>query len=96
VTVDAHPRRPLVLAASRYALDQAARLLPAGVCLENVVEAAIIAGTLEIKGPPKIGQTATVYVNAHKVAVEVRRTLSPMTNRKAWQPINVWPQAAAR
>jgi hypothetical protein len=94
VAVAAHPRRPLVLTATRYALEQAARLLPAGECLENLVEAAIIAGTIKTTGPPKIGQAATVFLDAHQLAVQVKRTTSPLTGRKAWQPLNVVPRAS--
>jgi hypothetical protein len=86
VSAHAHPRMPLVLAASREAQEQAQRFGVRG-CLENVVTVAIGAGN--VHGDPGVGRTANVYLDG--AVVEVRRVRSRLSGRKAWVPIAVRP-----
>lgn len=78
-------RRPLVLAARREAVEQAARLGVAG-CLENLVAAAIVDG--RVVGFPRVGGTARVTLLDGGYVVEVKRVEAP-SGRKAWIPIGI-------
>jgi hypothetical protein len=84
----AHPRLPLVLAATRRALDDAARLLPPGVVLENAVTDAI--ARRHFHGVHRVGESTDVFLHDLGVVATVRRTLAP-SGRKAWLPIDVRP-----
>lgn len=83
-------RRPLVLAGSRVALEQAARLAP-GVVIETEIRAAIEAGALR-----RVGDTAIVDLDQIGLEAEVARATSPTTGRKAWRPIRVTTQRRTR
>jgi hypothetical protein len=83
-----HPRLPLVLSATLAATEQAQRLLPAGApAIETLVHRAIAAS--RVHSEPKVGGTTTVFVPQHGLVVVVERTLSPLTNRRAWRPLAV-------
>ena len=77
--------RPLVLAASEVARQEAKRL---GVTrpLENLVHEAISTG--RIASEPGVGRHTSVYVDPDLV-VRVLRTRSPGSGRRAWLPIGV-------
>lgn len=85
MSVDVHPRLPLVLAATRNASGQAALLLP-GVILENAVTDAIARG--EIAHDRRRGR-AVVFLDERDVLVSVRRIRSASSGRLAWQPFKV-------
>ena len=89
-----HPRRPLVLAATARAADEAQRLGFRGV-LENAVQRAIEAGSV-IGGTNRDGGEIPVLLHEHVLAVRVRRTRSPLTGRRCWLPFSVERLAARR
>jgi hypothetical protein len=80
-----HPRLPLILSASRAAVDQARRL---GVDrpLENLVEEAIKCGDLE--GGHQVGHVGGCPIPEFGVFVVLNRTRAP-SGRKAFHPIGV-------
>jgi hypothetical protein len=82
-----HPRLPLVLGATQTATDQAARLLPAGAQLENLVLGAIASGRMFARSR-KTG-TARVHLPAHGLVVDVARVPSP-SGRGAWRPLRLY------
>jgi hypothetical protein len=81
-----HPRLVLVLGASAKVLDQARRLGFTGV-LENEVQAAIVAGQIRRHGARKVGDTTGVFLRDWGLLVIVKRTVSPLSGRKCWVPI---------
>jgi hypothetical protein len=85
--MSAHPRRPLVLAATARAVDEARRLGFAGV-LENAVQGAIEAGSV-VGGTSRDGGEIPVLLYEHGLAVRVRRTRSRLTGRRCWLPFSV-------
>jgi hypothetical protein len=85
-----HLRLPLVLCATRAALTQAERLLPAGVVLENAVAAAIARGEMR-GGATRPGSECPVVLHQYGVEVRVRRTRSASSGRKCWIPVGVTP-----
>jgi hypothetical protein len=76
------PRRKgrLLIFATRRAIEQASRLLPADGVLEVEVERSIRTG--RIHRPRRASGTATVYGGDWKASL--RRIPSPLTGRKAW------------
>lgn len=102
MTVDAHPRLLLVLAATRSAQQQARRLGLDGV-LENLVAEAFAEGRVTNTGAVRrngavvragvlsdepVGESRYAWL-AGDVRVEVRRTKSPTSRRKCWLPVAV-------
>ena len=83
-----HARYPLVFS-SRAAAEEAARLLPRGRCLENLVGAAIAGGRLS--GEPRGSEPAAVYLDSEGLVARAVRTRSPLTGRKAWRVLSVRP-----
>src|SRR5687767_5110386 len=81
-------RLPLVLAASRTALEQAAALLPPRTILENLVADAIVRGDVRHR-PDGIVIALTPGVQAVCL-----RTSSPLTGRRAWRSVAVPPAEA--
>ncbi|MFL5943684.1 MAG: hypothetical protein ACJ75L_10520 [Gaiellaceae bacterium] len=77
--------RPLVLAATNTALEQARRLGVSG-CLENRVEE-----TLRTVGPAtrdnRVGRRSSVLLRQFGVLVVCERVLSPMSSKKGWRPV---------
>jgi hypothetical protein len=90
-----HPRKPLVLCGTRQAIEQAERMLPVGVVLENLVADAITRGDV-IGGASRDGGECPVLLHEHRAEVRVRRTRSPLTGRKCWIPVEVRPLAGPR
>jgi hypothetical protein len=80
--VSEHLRLPLVLAAGREVLDEAARLLPPGASLEERTRRAILDGALT-------AGSGIVQLRKEQVIVRVVRTRSPLTGRKCWRPVAV-------
>ena len=78
-------RKPLILNTALVALEQAARRLPAGVVLENLVGAAIAEEGLSRRD----GDGWIVPLREHSVDAVVTRTTSPLTGRKAWRIVAV-------
>ncbi len=87
-----HPRFPLVFGSAR-ATDDARRLLPRRLVLENLVTTAIGAGFLSHE--PRNGRAADVYLDEHGVVAEVVRTRSPLTGRKAFKVTALRPTTHA-
>jgi hypothetical protein len=83
-----HPRKPLVLCATRSAIAEAERLLPVGVVLENAVSDAITRGDVR-GGATRPGAECAVELHQHGVEVRVRRTRSASSGRRAWIPVGV-------
>ncbi len=80
-------RRPLVMSATRDAVEQAKRLGFTG-CLENLTEQAIQRGDV-VGGTSHDGGTMVALMREHGVEVVVTRTRSPSSGRKAWLPSEV-------
>jgi hypothetical protein len=80
-----HPRRVLVLSASAKVCEQARRLGFHGV-LENHVERAIASGDLG-GFARKTGDKADAFLRDAGLVVKVKRTVSPLTGRKCWVPV---------
>jgi hypothetical protein len=93
--VSDHPRRPLVLCATRSAIAEAERLLPVGVVLENLVSDAITRGDVR-GGATRDGAECAVELHEFGVEVRVRRTRSASSGRRAWIPVAVAPAADRR
>jgi hypothetical protein len=80
-------RRPLVLTATSRARADAERLLPAGSCLENLVEQSLMSGPGAQR--PRLHETTSVYLSGSGVIVELRREHSALTQRNGYRSIGV-------
>lgn len=83
-----HPRRMPVVVVSRTALEDAARLLPAGAIVENVVDAdlrkAVVGET--VRSARAAGRCSSgVGVVAHVV----RAGRSPLATRRLWRVLRI-------
>lgn len=84
-------RRPLVLTASRAAVEQARALGFHGGCLENAVEGAIIAGRLP---GTSVGGEAPVNIGDGLVVICAK--VKTQSGRKGWRPLTVRRLATRR